>query len=46
MKIVRDDDNEKIKAHEREFDILKGLHHKNIVKAIEMVHDNFKNRIY
>lgn len=46
VKIVRDDDKEKIIAHQREFEILSQLHHKNIVRAIEVFHDKFKNRIY
>ena len=36
VKIVRDDDSEKILAHEREFEILKTLNHKNVVRAIEL----------
>ena len=43
---MRDDDNEKLLAHEKEFEILNKLNHKNIVKAIEMFHDKFKNKIY
>ena len=34
VKIVRADDQEKIEAHIREFDILKSLDHKNLVRGI------------
>lgn len=46
VKIVRDDDKEKIIAHQKEFEILKDLHHENIVRAVEVFEDKFKNRIY
>jgi serine/threonine protein kinase len=46
VKIVRDDDKEKIIAHLREFDILKGLRHPNVVGAIEIFEDKFKNEVY
>jgi hypothetical protein len=46
VKIVRDDDKEKIIAHLREFEILKGLRHPNVVGAIEIFEDSFKNEVY
>ncbi len=46
MKKVRDDDREKIIAHEREFEILKPLKHKNVVSVIEIYRNEFKNEIY
>jgi serine/threonine protein kinase len=46
VKIVRDDDKEKIFAHKKEFEILSKLHHKNIVRSIEMFHDEFRSIIY
>lgn len=46
VKIVRDDDKEKIMAHEREFEILSKLSHKNVVRSIEMFHDDFRSIIY
>lgn len=46
VKIVRDDDKEKIIAHLKEFEILNGLRHPNIVGAIEIFEDKFKNEVY
>lgn len=46
VKIVRDDDKEKIIAHKTEFGILKGLDHPNVVKMLEIFDDTFKNNIY
>jgi serine/threonine protein kinase len=46
VKKVRDDDREKIIAHEREFEILKPLKHKNVVSVIEIYRNEFKNEIY
>jgi serine/threonine protein kinase len=46
VKIVRDDDNEKLKAHEREFEILSKLNHINVVKTKEIFIDEFKSIIY
>lgn len=46
VKIVRDDDREKINAHLREFDILKGLNHPNVVGAIEIYEDAFKKNVF
>ena len=39
VKKVRDDDMEKLIAHEREFEILAKLSHKNIIKAIVLFRD-------
>lgn len=39
VKIVRDNDPEKLRAHENEFIILSKLVHKNIVRAVEMFKD-------
>lgn len=46
VKIVRDDDAEKIIAHEREFEILEYLHHPNVVRAVELFKDDLKGEIY
>lgn len=46
VKIVRDNDEEKIIAHLREFEILKTLRHPNIVCAVELFHDKFKNEVF
>lgn len=46
VKIVRSDDEEKIIAHRKEFEILKKLNHSNVVKAIEMFEDKSKHHIY
>jgi serine/threonine protein kinase len=46
VKIVRDDDCEKLRAHEVEFEILSKLKHPNIVNTKEIFVDNFKNIIY
>ena len=39
VKLVRDNDQEKLRAHENEFYILSKLNHKNIVGAVEMFKD-------
>jgi hypothetical protein len=46
VKIVRDDDLEKIIAHKKEFDILLKLNHNNVVKAKEIFSNEFKNEVY
>ena len=46
MKVVRSDDREKIIAHQKEFEILNKLKHKNVVRSIEMFTDEFKNKVY
>ncbi len=46
VKIVRSDDEEKIMAHVKEFEILRKLDHTNVVKAIEMFEDKAKHHIY
>lgn len=46
VKIVRDNDPEKLRAHENEFIILSKLVHKNIVRAVEIFKDQFKNEVY
>lgn len=46
MKVVRDNDHEKLRAHENEFQILSRLKHKNIVGAVEIFKDYFKNEVY
>ena len=46
VKIVRDDDQEKIIAHQKEFDILKQLDHFNVVRAVEIFNNEFKNEIF
>lgn len=44
--MVRSDDEEKIQAHKREFEILQTLNHSSIVKAIELFTDEFKHQVY
>lgn len=46
VKIVRDDDQEKILAHTREFEIMKQLNHPNVVKAIEIFSNGLKKEVY
>lgn len=46
VKIVRDDDREKIIAHEKEFEILQPLKHNNIVHSIEIYRNAFKSEIF
>lgn len=46
VKVVRDNDQEKLTAHVNEFKILSMLKHKNIVGAVEMFNDTFKNEVY
>ena len=46
VKVVRDNDQEKLMAHEREFEILKKLNHPNIVRAEEIFKDDFHNTIH
>lgn len=46
VKIVRDNDPEKLLAHEMEFKIMKNLDHANVVRAVEIFRDDFKNEIY
>jgi hypothetical protein len=43
---VRADDQEKIQAHIKEFEILKGLKHKNVVGVVEIFRNNFKNEVF
>jgi len=46
VKIVRDDDQEKILAHKKEFEILLKLNHSNVVRAVEIFSNEFKNEVY
>jgi serine/threonine protein kinase len=46
VKIVRDNDEEKLRAHENEFYILSRLNHKNIVRAVEIFKDPFKSEVF
>lgn len=47
MKVVRDNDHEKLRAHENEFQILSRLKHRNIVGAVEIFKDYlYKNEVY
>ena len=43
---MRDDDSEKMIAHEREFEILQTLNHKNVVRAVELFINQFKHEIF
>lgn len=36
VKVMREDDEEKLQAAKKEFEITKRLNHKNIVKSIEL----------
>ena len=46
MKIIRSDDEEKRRAHVREFEILQCLSHPNICAAVEIFEDKLHNVIY
>lgn len=46
VKISRESDEEKKMAHEKEFEILSKLKHRNIVKSIEFFDDEFKGEIF
>jgi len=46
VKMVRSDDYEKIEAHKKEFEILKTLNHRNVVRGIELFYDDFKHEIF
>lgn len=43
---MRDDDQEKIIAHQREFEILSKLKHPNVVGAIELFTNEFKHEVF
>lgn len=43
---MSDEDEEKLIAHEKEFEILQKLNHKNIVKAIEIFNEKTRNQVY
>lgn len=45
-KVIREDDEEKIKVHKNEFEIMRKLDHKNIVKAYELYVNDHKKEIY
>jgi calcium-dependent protein kinase len=46
VKLVRDDDIEKMIAHKKEFEILQTLDHPNVVKAVEIFEDDFKHTVF
>ena len=46
VKYTRDDDLEKLAAHEKEFRILERLNHENIVSAVELFKDDFAKTIH
>lgn len=46
VKIVREDDEEKILAHKKEFNITHQLDHPNIVKSLEIFINNTKNQVH
>ena len=46
VKVVREDDEEKIEVHKREFQIMKNLDHSNITKARELFVNDFKKEIH
>lgn len=46
VKLVRADDQEKLQAHIKEFDILKNLYHTNVVHGIEVFRNEFKNEVF
>jgi len=43
---MRSDDEEKLMAAKKEFDLVIPLKHPNIVQMIEYIYDDFKNTIY
>jgi hypothetical protein len=46
VKIVRAEDEEKRNAHEKEFEILLKLEHRNIVKAIEIFRNTQRKEVF
>lgn len=46
VKIVKDDDNEKLLAHKAEFEILNKLSHNNVVRSIEIFNNELKSEIH
>jgi len=46
VKKIRESDEEKIRAHEKEFEILRGLNHPNIVKAERLFVDRMRGEIF
>lgn len=43
---MRDNDAEKLAAHEREYSILKKLSHPNVVGSVDFFKDDFKSEIH
>lgn len=46
VKIVREDDDEKIEAHKKEYEITHTIKHPNIVYSIEIFVNNAKKEIH
>lgn len=46
VKVVREDDEEKIEAHRREYQIMSTLDHPNIAKALAIFFNEFKKEIH
>lgn len=46
VKVVREEDEEKIQAHKNEFEITKSLSHKNIVTALEIYVNDQRKEIH
>ena len=46
VKIVREEDEEKILVHQREFNIMQRLSHKNIVKSLEIYVNSIKKEVH
>lgn len=46
VKVVKENDEEKLLAHEKEFNIMKDLDHPNIVKTIELFMNKVKNEVH
>ena len=46
VKTLKEDDEEKLRAHFNEFEIAKELNHPNVVKALEMFENKQKKEIH
>lgn len=46
VKVMREDDEEKLLAAKKEFEITKKLNHKNIVKSIELFVNDKKKEVH
>lgn len=46
MKVVREEDEEKIQAHKNEFNITQKLMHQNIVKSLEIYVNDSRKEVH